>query len=47
MDFPCNEFIAFGYPTASSDIWVVDLLDSGLLTYRDATPAPEGASSTN
>src|SRR3984957_4778262 len=47
MDFPCSEFIAFGYPTASSDIWVVDLLDSRLLAYRDATPAPAGASSTN
>jgi hypothetical protein len=31
--FSCNEFIAFGYPNASSNLWVVELLDSGPL-YR-------------
>jgi hypothetical protein len=29
--FSCNEFIAFGYPTASSNVCVVELFDSGPL----------------
>jgi hypothetical protein len=45
--FSCNEFIAFGYPTASSNVWVVEILDSGPLCDRDAISAPEGGSSTN
>src|SRR5580700_237161 len=44
--FSSNEFIAFGYHTASSNVWVVELLDSGPLFDRDAIASPEGGSST-
>ena len=37
--FSCNQFIAFGYPTASSNGWVVELLDNGSLCDRDAISA--------
>jgi hypothetical protein len=47
MDFPATSLSRLVTHPHLRDVCFVELLNGGLLAYRDAIPAPEGGSSTN